>query len=80
MADQIHSQWAIVQDRFGKPIGIELVKREKISDSFLRYYYLLKFEKHAISWRFTYYNAKNGWQINSITFQDEVDILFEPIK
>ena len=78
LANQIKTQWVIVQQRFGKPTGMELIKEEMIGKSFIRFYYLHKFEKHAIYWMFTYYKPKNEWIINSITFKDDLDLLFVP--
>ena len=78
LANKIKTQWAIVQQRFGKPTGMELVKEEKISNSFIRYYYLHKFEKHAIYWEFVFYKPKNKWVINGIVFKDDLNLLFVP--
>ena len=80
LANQINTQWSIVQQRFGKPTGIEFIKEERLGKSFVRYYYLHKFENHAIYWKFTYYRPKNEWKINGITFEDNLDSLFVPQK
>lgn len=80
LANQINTQWSVVQQRFGKPTGIELVSEESIGQSFVRYYFLHKFENHAIYWKFTYYRPNNEWKINGITFQDDLDFLFVPKK
>jgi len=78
LANQIKTQWSIVRQRFGKPAGIELIKEERIGTSFVRFYYLHKFENHAIYWRFTFYKPKKIWKINGITFKDDLDFLFMP--
>jgi hypothetical protein len=78
LANQINTQWSVVQQRFGKPTGIELVSEERIGQSFVRYYFLHKFENHAIYWKFTYYKPNNEWKVNGITFQDDLDFLFVP--
>ena len=78
LANQIVTQWAIVKQRFGKPTGIEFIQEERLGKSFVRYYYLHKFENHAIYWKFTYYKPKNEWKINSITFKDNLEFLFVP--
>ncbi|MCK4466627.1 MAG: hypothetical protein KAU83_13020 [Bacteroidales bacterium] len=80
LANQIKTQWSIVQQRFGKPTGMELVREERIGKSFVSFYYLHKFENHAIYWKFTYYKPKNEWKINAITFKDDFDFLFVPTK
>ena len=76
LANQINTQWSVVQQRFGKPTGMEFIKEERLGKSFVRFYYLHKFENHAIYWRFTYYKPKKEWKINGITFQDNLDFLF----
>lgn len=78
LANQISTQWSIVQQRFGKPTGMEFIKEERIGKSFVRFYYLHKFENHAIYWKFTYYKPDKEWKINGITFKDNLDFLFSP--
>lgn len=73
----IKTQWATVRNRFGNPTGTEFVRQQKIGKSFIRYYYLHKFENHALFWRFTFYKPKNMWKINGITYKDDLDFLFE---
>lgn len=77
IVNQINTQWPIVNQRFGKAVGAELVKKERIGKSFLRYYYLHKFEKHAVYWKIDLYKPKIGWKINSISFGDELDSLYK---
>ena len=78
LANKINTQWSMVQQRFGKPTGIEFIKEERLGKSFVRFYYLHKFENHAIYWKFTYYKAKNKWKVNGITFRDDLEFLFVP--
>lgn len=78
LANKINTQWSLVQQRFGKPTGMEFLQEERLGESFVRFYYLHKFENHAIYWKFTYYKPKNEWKINGITFQDNLEILFVP--
>ena len=78
LANKINTQWGLVQQRFGRPTGIEFIQEERLGKSFVRFYYLHKFENHAIYWKFTYYKPKNEWKINGITFQDNLEFLFVP--
>jgi hypothetical protein len=78
LANKINTQWSIVQQRFGKPTGMEFIKEERLGKSFVRFYYLHKFENHAIYWKFTYYKPKDKWKVNGITFRDDLDFLFVP--
>ena len=77
MANEIKKQWPVVDQRFGKAIEKEFVSEERIGKSFLRYYYLHKFEKHSIYWRIDFYKPHEEWLINSIIFLDDLDYLFE---
>ncbi len=77
LANTINTQWGIVRNRYGNPTGTEFIRQESIGKSFLRYYYLHKFENHAIYWRFTFFKPNNVWKVNGITYKDELDFLFE---
>ncbi|MCK5707529.1 MAG: hypothetical protein KAI43_07725 [Candidatus Aureabacteria bacterium] len=77
LANQIKQQWPIVDQRFGKSVSKEFVSEERIGKSFLRYYYLHKFENHSIYWRIDFYKPHAEWIINSIIFRDDLDFLFE---
>ena len=76
LANTIKQQWPIVKQRFGKSTGVELVKKEKIGKSFIKFYFLHKFENHALYWTFSFYKPKKTWKINSITYKDDLEILF----
>ena len=80
LANQINTQWTLVKQRFGESTGIEFIREERLGDSFTRYFYLHKFENHAIYWSFTYYKPKSGWLINSVNFQDNLEFLFQPVE
>ena len=77
LTNTINNQWVIVRQRYGRTTGSEFVKQEKIGKSFIRYFYLHKFDNHAIYWKFVYYKPKNEWIINEISFRDEIDFMFE---
>ncbi len=77
MVNQIQQQWPIVDQRFGSPITKELVKVKRIGKSFLRYYYLQKFENHSIYWQIDFYKPRSSWMINQIIFLDNLEPLFE---
>ncbi|MEA2028528.1 MAG: hypothetical protein U9N49_06085 [Campylobacterota bacterium] len=77
LGTQIERQWRVISKRFGKSLSQEFIKTQKLGRSFIRYYYLQKFENHAIYWSFTFYRSKSLWQINEINFKDDLSILFE---
>lgn len=76
LISQTKTQWPLVQQRFGKSLGTEFVKVEKGGNSFVRFTYLQKFEKHAIRWLFVFYKPREEWVINGVTFDDQVGKLF----
>ena len=77
IVNKIDQQWPIVQQRFGKAVGMEFIRQERIGNSFLRYFYLHKFENHAIYWRIDFYKPDDIWKINTVTFLDSLDALYE---
>ena len=77
MLNQISQQWPIVEQRFGRATGKELVQTKRIGKSFIRYVYLHKFENHSIYWQIDYYKPKNKWKINQIVFLDNLNTLYE---
>jgi hypothetical protein len=76
MASSAKLQWQIVETRFGKPVGYELVATERLGQSFVRYVYLQKFEHHALRWVFAFYRPKDVWLANSFKFDDQLDSLY----
>lgn len=77
MANQMAQQWPMIANRFGKSLEKEFIKKERIGQSFVRFYYLHKFEKHAIYWQVDFYKPQNEWKINSMRFLDSLDFLYE---
>ncbi|MDX8387322.1 MAG: hypothetical protein R8M46_02165 [Ghiorsea sp.] len=80
LANTINTQWSIVKQRFGTPTGIEFIRKERLGESFIRLFYLHKFENHAIYWVFTFYKPNNEWKINGISFKDDFGFLFKPVE
>ena len=77
LASNAKLQWQMIESRFGKPLGFELVSTERIGTSFVRFVYLQRFEKHALRWEYTFYRPTNeGWLANSFKFNDELDALY----
>ena len=80
LANKIATQWPILDQRFGQATGQEFIREERIGKSFVRYYYLHKFQKHAIYWQITFYRSSDKWQINMVTFKDSLEPLFEIVE
>jgi hypothetical protein len=77
IVNKINQQWPIISQRFGKPMGVEYIRKETIGKSFIRYYYLHKFTNHAIYWQLDYYKANKNWKLDKVLFKDDLDVLFE---
>jgi len=60
----------IIEERFGKSIGILKVKNETISDIAIRETYLIRYENTAIRVIFTYYKNDKGWIVNAFKWDD----------
>lgn len=77
IVNQINMQWPLIDQRFGKSIKKEFLSKKRIGKSFVRYYYLHKFENHSIYWQIDFYKPVDEWKINSIVFLDSLETLFE---
>ncbi|WP_211831133.1 hypothetical protein [Kistimonas asteriae] len=73
---QVERQMPLVLQRYGKPVGFDLIKVEEAGNSLIQYAYLQKFEKHALVWRFIFYQSNGQWMLNHWSFDDKVKMLF----
>ena len=55
---------------FGKYVGYEKIRYEKLSDSLIVAVYLAKYENHPMSWEFFFYKPNNKWIISAGRFGD----------
>lgn len=76
MVGQISLQLPAIAQRFGKPVGSEFVSETKVGESFVRLFYLSKYERHAMRWTFYLYNTPQGWVINTFNFDDKIQNMF----
>lgn len=74
---QIQNWTFTVSSKYGKVVGFEFLKQQRVGKCFVRYIYILKYENHAIRWLFTFYKPQNKWWVNSIFFDNKVSELFE---
>jgi len=75
LANQTHTQWPLLKQRFGASIASEFVQELRGGASLARFVYLQKFQHHAIRWVFTFYRPKDRWVINGVSFDDRLDLL-----
>ena len=74
---QTQGQWPNVTNRFGRSIGFEYIKTQKVGQSLMKHLYIQKFTYHAIRWQFVFYKPKDKWLVNSVRFDDKVEALLE---
>jgi hypothetical protein len=60
---------------YGTILGYEMVYEEKLSDSVIRYVYILKTEKAPLTWEFYFYKPKSDWFLANINFNDQFNFL-----
>ncbi len=74
---QTQDQWPTITDRFGKSIGFEYIKTQRVGKSLMKHLYIQKFTYHAIRWQFVFYKPKDKWLVNLVRFDDKVEELLE---
>jgi len=63
--------------RFGDSLGYELVRQQRLGDSLVRYVYIEKFERSALRWNFVLYKPADSWTFDSISWDDNLQALFD---
>ena len=76
MLNNLKMQQPMIDQRFGKTVGIEYINEEKAGKSFMKITYAQKFEKHAMRWVFYFYKPRNGWVLNTFNTDDKIQLLF----
>lgn len=77
LAYQTQNQLSMIAGRYGKITGTELIKTNKLGESWVRYTYLQKFENHSIAWNLVFYKPEDTWKVNAIIFNDQIHLLFD---
>jgi hypothetical protein len=75
--EDILNQQPGIQRRFGRRLGYQLLRSEGMGDNLIRWTYLERFEKSAITWNFIGYRGKTGWMISGVTWSGDLERLFE---
>ena len=65
-------QLDLLQNRYGKFIGYELVEEQLVSDSLVRFVYLAKCKNLPLVWRFMFYQSDGKWTLNSFVWDDQI--------
>ena len=74
--DQTQRQRRMIGQRFGKPLGIDFVRRETAGDRLVQFIFIERFENHAIAWYFILYRPDDQWQVDMVFWNDQVSKLF----
>ena len=61
----------------GKPLSYALVKKQEVEGHFYKLTYLLKYPSAALLWELNYYQPEAGWYLVDISFNTNINKLFE---
>ncbi len=64
-------------ERFGFPIGSQMVKEEQAEDLLLQYTYIEKYEANVLRWLFVFYKPKDKWLFKSLSWDEKIQPLFD---
>ena len=70
-------QIPLLEDTFGPLKGFEFASSNTIGTFGHVENFVLKYEKNALRIYLIYYNSGNGWQVNSLLWDDRWDYLFD---
>ncbi len=73
---QTVKQLDIVKSRFGKSLGIVLIKEKEVADIIYKLVYVIKYEHHITRWIFTFYKPGDKWVLNTFKWDDNIESLF----
>ena len=66
-----------LEKKIGKPLSYAQLKQQNVGEHFVKVTYLLKYETAALIWELNYYQPENGWKLVDITFNGNINTLFE---
>jgi len=69
-------QRSALQSRYGEPVGYEYIAWDAVGDSLVRFTYIEKFSNHPLVWQFYFYKPRDAWQVNSVSWSDQIKLLF----
>ena len=76
MIGQIRLQVPMMTMRFGKSVGSEFIREDKVGQSLMQIVHIHKFERHITRWIFYFYRTPTGWVLNTFNFDDNIKALF----
>ena len=63
--------------KWGEPLGYELLEEKQYGTTFLRYKYVVKYERQYVIWTFLLVRLKGPWSLHQMNFSTDVEALFE---
>jgi len=60
---------------YGKIVGLEKIREERIGKSIVRLVYILKLEQAPTVWEFYFYKPKGNWFLANVIFNDQFQLL-----
>ena len=72
----LKAQMPKVEPSYGKIVGVEYIAQKQIGISLLNLTYLLKMERYALRWTFSFYNGGAGWNLIFIDYNDKLQDMF----
>jgi hypothetical protein len=77
LASRTESQLRGSERDFGRMLGYKFVREERVKDFLIRFTFIIKHELTVTRWRFLYYKPEDGWLLNSLYWDDQVENLFD---
>jgi len=76
--ESLKKQRVSLASRYGKSLGaVEFISRDTVGQSFVRYVFLEKLERHAYVWRLTFYRGPKEWLVSDVNCDDKPQFLFK---
>lgn len=76
MSEQMKLQLPMIEQRFGKTLGVEFIGSDEVGESLMLISYIQKFEKHFMCWRFYFYKPSKEWVLNTFFTDDKIQAMF----
>ena len=75
LLETINIPTSIIEQKFGKTIGFELIEIQEIGKSLMLIIYIQKCEKDLIRWHFYFCKPYNTWLFNSFHGDDKIKMI-----
>ena len=76
-ASKIVNDMKRIETSAGKALSFAKIDTRRVGEHFYQVRYLLKFQQAALVWELNYYQPDTGWQLVDVSFNTDIDSLFE---